>query len=192
MTTPPQPPSFQPYPVPPAPQTPRKRPRWLLPVLIGVGAVLLLCVGVGVLGAFLPDKPAASPTAKPATATAEPVTATTAPAAPTTQPTTEAPAAKTPAVKDFALRAKVTDKECFGSAGCNVTLKVQAEYGGPVLSPDDTWEVTYEVRGVEDGPQIGSFTITGDTYEVNEEYVSTKTSKSQITIKVTDVEKVGI
>lgn len=95
---------------------------------------------------------------------------------------------------DIKLSTKITDKQCFGSAGCSITLKVIADHvdRASTLSPDETWEVTYEIRGVEDGPVIGSFEITGEQYTVNEEDVSTTSSKSKISIKVTDIEKVGL
>ena len=92
---------------------------------------------------------------------------------------------------DITLKAKVTDKQCFGSAGCNVMIKVDMTYTGPELSPDETWEVTYEVKGDEDGPIIGTFAITGDEYTVNEEILSTRSRSTKVSIKVTDVAKAG-
>jgi hypothetical protein len=98
----------------------------------------------------------------------------------------------TPKAADIKLTAKVTSKHCFGSAGCNVEFRVKMAYSGPDLSADDTWEVTYEVTGVEDGPLLGSFDITGDTYDVNEEIAGTTSSSKKISIKVTAVDKVGL
>ena len=76
--------------------------------------------------------------------------------------------------------------------GCNVTLQVKMGYGGPDLSEDDTWAVTYRITGDESGPIIGTIEVTGDQYDVNTEILSTRSSKTKISIKVTDVEKVGI
>lgn len=90
------------------------------------------------------------------------------------------------------LTPKVIDKQCFGSAGCNVSIKVQMSYGGPDLSPDDTFAVTYQVTGDESGPIIGTFEVTGSQYTEQEESLSTRSSKTKISIKVTGVEKVGI
>jgi hypothetical protein len=91
------------------------------------------------------------------------------------------------------LTPQVTDKQCFGSAGCNVTLKVKLAYDGPALDADKSWMVTYQLNGDESGPIVGSFTVNGDrTYEINEEAISTKSSKTKITLKVTGVEKIGI
>lgn len=109
----------------------------------------------------------------------------------TTEPAVPA-VSVTPKAADIKLTAKITDKQCFGSAGCLITFKVNMAYSGPDLSTDDTWEVTYEVTGIKDGPMIGSFDITGDTYDVNEVNVDTTSSKKKISIKVTGVDKVGI
>ncbi|UQU62035.1 hypothetical protein COUCH_23655 [Couchioplanes caeruleus] len=105
---------------------------------------------------------------------------------------TEPTPGPTPAKSDIVLTPKVTEKHCFGSAGCNVDVKVKMAYGGPVLSADDTFEVTYEVTGDEDGPVIGTLEVTGDQYTSQEESLSTRSSGTKISIKVTDVEKVGI
>lgn len=176
------------------PPAPKRKSR--LPLVLGItgGLILLLAVlGIGIAIGGMGNDKAGTPSARDAgqTANAAPIDAGE-PGVPTDEPTEQPTAGPTPRVRDFALRPKITDKECFGSAGCSVTLKVQAEYVGPALNPDDTYEVTYEIRGVEEGPQIGSFEMTGDTYEVNEEFVDTKSSKSVITIKVTSVDKVGI
>jgi len=110
-------------------------------------------------------------------------------ATPATDPTTGGAALS---ASDITLTPKVTDKQCFGSAGCSLTIKIDMSYRGADLSADDTWEVTYQVKGDESGPIIGTFEITGDQYTVNEESLSTRSSRTKVTIKVTDVEKLGI
>lgn len=116
------------------------------------------------------------------------------PAEPVTDEATTAPPVEVePKASDVHLKLQVTDKECFGSAGCNVTVKVKMTYSGPGLDPDGTWLVTYEVKGGDDGPIIGSFQMMGDrTYEVNSELISTPSSKTKTSVKVTNLEKVGI
>ncbi|MEU8242250.1 hypothetical protein AB0C07_28700 [Actinoplanes missouriensis] len=103
----------------------------------------------------------------------------------TAEPTAEP--GPTLSVSDLKLTPKVVKKQCFGSAGCNVSVKVEVGYDGPALSPDDTWEVTYEVTGDESGPIIGTFELAGERYDQNEISMSTRSSKSKIGIKVTDV-----
>ncbi|BCY13187.1 hypothetical protein L3i22_082750 [Actinoplanes sp. L3-i22] len=82
---------------------------------------------------------------------------------------------------------KITKKQCFGSAGCNVRIKVEVGYDGPTLSEDDTWEVTYQVIGDESGPIVGTFELTGTKYDQDEISLSTKSSTTKISVKVTDV-----
>jgi len=168
---------------------PKKKSRLPLIIAAAVGLVILIVVTVTITLAAQrgTEKTASSPAAAPAYDAGELGVDT----APAVEPEPTPPAA-TPKVKDIALTAKITDKQCFGSAGCNVTFNVDAEYVGPLLSEDDTWLVTYQVNGVDDGPVIGSFEFTGTKYTVTVENVGTKSSKSKITIKVTDVEKVGI
>jgi hypothetical protein len=189
----PQPPSHW----PPMPQTEQpppasgKKKRRLWPILFAaVGLFVLIATIIGItLGAQSGTPRTSTPTGYSAEDQQRQLDETPA-AEPTTEPA--APAA-TPRVKDIALRAKITEKKCYGSGvGCNVGFNIAAEYVGPALNPDDTWLVTYEVTGIEDGPLIGSLEMTGDQYTSNPEYVGTKSSKSKIIIKVTSVEKVGI
>ncbi|MGC4749678.1 hypothetical protein ACLQ28_29080 [Micromonospora sp. DT201] len=162
--------------------------RW---IVAGAVLVLLLCFsGCGVLlattnGGEQPDQGNAAPTAsRPSAST--PTSA----AAPTTAPATTAPAAPaydTPTKGDFKLAVKTLRKQCFGSAGCNITYRIDVTYNGDGLDPSGTYEVTYEVRGAED-PIINTFEVTGDSASVQqEETASTKRSGDKLTAVVTDV-----
>lgn len=108
--------------------------------------------------------------------------------APIAEVVTPAPG-PTPKVADFKAAPKIVKKDCFGSAGCNVTLRVDLAYAGPALDPSDSWLLVYEIRGVEDGPLVGNLTLTGSDYTSQEESVGTTSSKSKITVKVTSVQK---
>lgn len=110
---------------------------------------------------------------------------------PTTPTTTEPAAAATPEAADFKLTPKITEKHCYGSAGCNVSFEVDLAYDGPTLDESDTWRLTYEVSGVDDGPLIGTLEVNGRRYDRASENAGTKSSKAKLTIKVTDVEKIG-
>jgi hypothetical protein len=95
----------------------------------------------------------------------------------------------TPEPSDFELTVKTLSKQCFGSAGCNVTYRIQAGWDG-TYDPDKTYEVVYEVRGDESGPQTNNFTITGDEYQVSqEEDASTRSSGVKLTARVISVEE---
>jgi hypothetical protein len=181
-------------PEPTQPPAPRKRARLLL--IIGAAvALLLLIIGGTVaftLAAVGKDNIAAKPAAQSAWDREQQKRAAEEPAIEALPDPTEPAPVITPAVSDFTLKPKITDKQCFGSAGCNVEFKVDLTYGGSPLDSATTWLVTYEVTGIEDGPMIGSLELTGDTFTGDTEVVSMKSSKSKMTMKVTEVAKVGI
>jgi len=66
---------------------------------------------------------------------------------------------------DVHLSLKTTQRQCFGSAGCNVTVEVRASLDDAILQalPEDgQWDVTYQVAGDESGPIIGTFSLYGN------------------------------
>ncbi len=97
----------------------------------------------------------------------------------------------TPKPSDFTLRLKTLSKQCFGNAGCNITYRVQASWSAS-LDPAQTYEVSYEVRGAEDGPILGTIDVTGDQYETEDENMAGTTGKGKkLSVVVTGVEGVG-
>lgn len=93
--------------------------------------------------------------------------------------------------KDFTIHIKTREKKCFGSAGCNVTFKIDPSYVGTAPLPDSGLiEVTYKVTGGEDGPQVNTFSIDGEgtAHFDSEETISTSSSHRTLKAKVTDVE----
>ncbi len=189
MTNPQQPPVTPGYPVQPpqADWTPPKASS-KLPWILGAVAVIAVAFAV-VLGLALIAEKSGDKSPSDKSAAAQPIANAATPEEPAA---TTTPAANRPYPSQFELTPKITSKQCFGSAGCNVELEVKMAYDGAPLSEDDTWAVTYEITGDESGPIIGTIQVTGSTYDVNTESLSTKSSKTKISIKVTDVEKVGI
>ncbi|WP_406070357.1 hypothetical protein [Micromonospora sp. NBC_01638] len=165
--------------------------RW---IVAGTVLVLLLCFGgCGVLLATTngeessdQGKPAPTAASQSRAGTSAPTSA----AAPTTAPATTAPPAPVydaPTKGDFKLNVKTLRKKCFGSAGCNITYRIDVTYTGDGLDPSSTYEVTYEVKGAED-PIINTFEVTGDSASVRqEETASTKRSGDKLTAVATDV-----
>lgn len=171
---------WQPPPIPPAAPS-SKHKRWI-PWVAYPGTLLLGLV----LGASGNDS--ASTTAKSSATPTTTVTATAeAPAAEDTTPP-DPPAAQPPTKANFKLTVKTLKKQCFGSAGCNVTYRIIPTYNGPGLDASEKTEVVYEVRGGEDGAVVNSFTVEDGQYSVDsEEMVSAKSSKSKLTAVATDV-----
>ena len=140
---------------------------------------LVLGVGVGSTDNNA-DRPSTGATNRPAATAASPT--------PTDAPETTAAAAE-PKPRDFDLTVKTLSKQCFGSAGCNITYRVEVGYDGPPLDSSNSYEVVYEVRGGEDGPQINTLTVEGDQSSVDsEESISTNSAGRKLTAVVTSVD----
>jgi hypothetical protein len=123
------------------------------------------------------------------TATNRPAASTPATTRPPVATQPPAPAAAVPTVRDFKLAVKVLSKQCFGSAGCNITYRIDASWT-KTFDPDIEYELVYEVRGGEDGPQINTITVQGDSYErTQEESISTSSSGAKLRAVVTSVEE---
>jgi hypothetical protein len=93
--------------------------------------------------------------------------------------------------KDWKATLKVTDKQCFGSAGCNVDVRVKIGYYGDSsdIPEDATIEITYKIKGASDGSVVGTTTVTNQTeYDVNTESVETRSSGTKLSVVITDVE----
>lgn len=176
-----QPPAWQ-----PAPQPAKKRTGRI--VLLAVLGVLGLCVTAGAIGALVDDgKPAGTGSALAPLPQDKCGGGLCDTDNPTAAPAVAAPAK--PKISDFKITPKITEKHCYGSAGCNVTLRIDLSYGGPDFDDDTTWLIVYEIHGVEDAPHIGNLELTGEKYTSQEEYVQTKSSKSKITVKITSLDK---
>lgn len=189
-----QPPQMQPqYAVapPPAGKPPKKKRFGFL--ALGLSGLAGLLLGGAAFGAgddtTVTAAPAPTVTVKATATVTEPAAASepTEVPAPEPEPTTEEPAAYKASVKDWKVAIKVTDKQCFGSAGCNVTYKIDPEYVGSQPLPDEgKIEVTYDISGAED-EIIGSFTVEGGQASFDgEEIAQTSSSSKSLKAKITD------
>lgn len=155
------------------------------PVIGLVSLVVGLALGAGVGGAGK-GTPAAL-TAQPQVTVTETATYE---AEPTESATADGSGIFTPSKGDFALGVKILSKQCFGSAGCNVTFRIKPSYVGTQDLPGTgTIEVSYRVKGGED-PVENTFTIDGDgtAHFESQESASTTSSSKKLTAVVTDVE----
>jgi hypothetical protein len=92
------------------------------------------------------------------------------------------------APRNFRLDVRTRSKECYGSAGCNLTVQVDPNYVGKQDVSTGSWEITYELRGGEDGPVVETMTLEDGTFTFPEEqFLGTSSSSSQITAVVTEV-----
>jgi len=156
-----------------------KQKKW--PWIVGIAAAFVLGVIVGTGSADTTDQPAGQRQQVVAAST------TTASRYVPVRTTTTPPPVVMPKPADFAITVHILEKTCFGSAGCNVTYRIEPNYTGASPLPNKEIIVVYEVRGGEDA-QINRFTISGGQAEFpSEERISTKSSKAELTAVATQV-----
>ena len=156
---------------------------------VGVGAVVtaLAALGIGLTvndsGTGKHPKAAASTTKKAATEATDDTKET-------GEETGEDLYNPAPAPEDFTMKLKTTSKQCFGTAGCTVTVVPELSYDSPLpLDPGSTVSITYEIRGGEDGAVTETLDVTdSDQYEKSPTVLTTPSSGTKVTVKVTDVE----
>lgn len=170
---------------PPTPSTPSAQvPRWVIALASGI-----LGLGAGYGVALLTADDTTSSAASDSTSGNDP--------RPVDNTPTTAPddAFDTPPVlpepEDFEIGLKVTSKQCFGSAGCNVEFKIDLDsfYTGDadLTRIDDPITVTYEIEGAEDA-YVDSLVIDGGNVRYNPTgHVSTPSESTELSVKVTDV-----
>jgi hypothetical protein len=185
-TQPAQPSGWGPSAGPPSVRQPRLwKCRQVLLLALGIGAAcLILGIALGATVASLDNEVgttrprAAATTRPPATAASE-------------EPATTEPASAYPEPKlsDFTLKLVELKREKFGSAGANVTYKIQAGWG-PTYDPDKTYQLIYEVRGGEDGPERNYVEVTGDEFRTEDEQsISTANVDGKLTVKAVAIEE---
>jgi hypothetical protein len=188
--TPPQQPP-QPPQVPPPQPTKPKRFGW--PTVI-IASVVSWLIGVVMIMMVLPANDNSLPTVTTSASEQASDTGTEAGSEPTDagQPTETATAGvHAPTAGDFEVSIKILSKQCFGSAGCNISYRPKIAADKSALPDSGTVEVSYRITGGE-GPILGTFLITlGDSPQVegqDEESTETSSSGSTLKIKITDVE----
>lgn len=90
---------------------------------------------------------------------------------------------------DFTIELRTTRRQCFGSAGCNLTVEPELSYTGiEDIDPDAVYEITYEIRGDEDGPVIETAELSDQTtLNFTQSLVSTASASTEVSAEVTDV-----
>lgn len=144
----------------------------------------LVVIGVLILGAFMITACGSGSS----TADGKPVTVGSAPEATTEAPTKAA--APLPAAKDFKITLKVLERKCYGTAGCNITYRVNAVQVPEGLDPEAQYEVSYKITGGEDVHEA-TLTINEGKFDattVFDEMAQTKSKNTKLTATATAVE----
>ncbi|MCG0062252.1 hypothetical protein L0F81_02935 [Streptomyces tricolor] len=182
-TTPTPPtPSFPPPP-PPAP----KKSRTHLVIIGSAAAVIAAVIGTGVVvvqSSNDDSKPTA--TATTSTPAEEAATATEEDPEPTYAEVTAA---------NFTISLRTTKRQCFGSAGCNMTVEPTLTLVGDSgsIDPDAVYEITYEIRGDESGPVIETAELSNQTsLNYRPSMISTASAGTKVSVEITDVTEQGV
>lgn len=97
------------------------------------------------------------------------------------------PRTHVPTTADFAIGIDVLSKQCFGSAGCNLTYKINVTYNGLTpLDPSKTYTVVYDVAGGE-SPITANFTIKGTQIMYHNGFTQTPKDSAVLTATPTNV-----
>lgn len=185
MSTTTPPPDFPP-PLPPEPPTPAKKNRTNLVIIGSAAAVIAAVVATGIVvvqSGGNHTKPAA--TAKPSAPAEDAATATTEAPTPTYDDVT---------ADSFTIKLKTTSRQCFGSAGCNLTVEPNLTYQGDSnsIDPNAVYEITYEIHGDESGPVIETAELSDQTsLNFTPSTISTTSASTTVSVEITDVAKQG-
>ncbi|MFD5514462.1 hypothetical protein [Streptomyces sp. NPDC127066] len=95
----------------------------------------------------------------------------------------------------FAIELKTTKRQCFGSAGCNVTVEpdLTLEVDSESVDPDSVYEITYEIHGDESGPVIETAELTNQTsLNYRPSAISTAAAGTKVSVEITGVTARGV
>ncbi|MEV6564599.1 hypothetical protein [Streptomyces kronopolitis] len=171
-------------PVPPSPPTSMRR-RPVIAAIVGTVIIAAISSGITAILVSGSDKEGAGPKA---------TSAKSAPEAPSEDPTEASEETgetynDSPTSTDFALSMKTTKKQCFGSAGCNITVEPNVSYvSATSLDPEKTLSITYEIHGDESGPVIQTMELSDrDRLTYTPVSLSTADRSTKVTAEITDV-----
>ncbi|MET9757680.1 hypothetical protein ABZ016_01265 [Streptomyces sp. NPDC006372] len=92
--------------------------------------------------------------------------------------------------ESFTIELRTTERQCFGSAGCNMTVEPRLTYLGLTedIDPDVVYEITYEIRGGESGPVIKTAELSDRTsLNYTPSVISTASASSKVSVEISDV-----
>ncbi|MEU9168862.1 hypothetical protein AB0D34_13855 [Streptomyces sp. NPDC048420] len=174
-------PALSEVPVPPIP--PKKR--RTNAIIVGSAAAVIVTIvttGVVVVGA---TKGSTNDDDKPPTTAASSV-----PDADVVSPVAEPTYGEVDA-ESFSIDLRTTARQCFGSAGCNVTVEPELIYLGSsgVLDPDAVYEITYEIHGDDSGPVIATAELTDQTsLSYRPSLISTTSASTELSVEITNIQ----
>jgi hypothetical protein len=178
--------AMPPMPPPNEPAPPVKRPRTNLVIIASAVAVIAAVVATGavvVRSGNHDNKPAAA-----ATSTAHDADAV------STETPDPAPTYAEVDAGSFTIGLKTTGRQCFGAAGCNVTVEPDLTFLGDSegIDPDAVYEITYEIHGDESGPVIATAELSDQaSLNYTPSVISTASASTEVSADITDVSVQG-
>lgn len=158
---------------------PKRKRRW--PWILLAAGLFLLCGGILSAAAITTTPPTATPGFGEVVETPE-----------TTPNPVGTPSSWRLQPSDLELKIDVRDKECFGSAGCNIEFRLDGGVTDAVrarlASGDRSYEVRYEVSGFTDGKQVGTLEIAPDSSFVQDSFQFGQTPREGTKLKVRVIE----
>ncbi|MEY7970744.1 hypothetical protein AB8O38_01955 [Saccharomonospora xinjiangensis] len=151
--------------------------RWWLLAIVGVA-----CLSAGAIGATLAYTSSDEPSSPPSTNTSNPSASTDGYDFGSADPiiTTD----------HFNAEIRVTEKECFGEAGCNVAVRIEPFYTGTLddlKKLDEPLTVTYEIVGSEQ-THINNFTISSEEIRYDRmEHLRVPSEGTELSVKIIEV-----
>jgi hypothetical protein len=147
--------------------------------LVGVAAITMITLVAGCSNETAGESIPSGGDGLAAVAATTPPTATTT----TTEPTPLD-------LDDFIATLRITDKQCFGDIGCNVTVEPSIEYVHSLDTLEGrSYSITLTISGDETGPVVTTIDGTGTEYDVTSVSLSTRATGVVPNAKVTDVQE---
>ena len=157
------------------------QPNWGPFVIVGGIAALI----VGVLAVFAAQTSGNDGGSRSgSTPTAQPTWGSQSPGYTYTTTTTRPPVLPTP--EQFKLDVVIVEKDCFGSAGCNVMYDIDPSYTGPESLLGTSFTVVYQIDGGRE-PQTGNFTVTNGKTIGHRYLIDTPSASSTLAAVATKV-----
>ncbi|MGW2687356.1 hypothetical protein ACWC6I_29875 [Streptomyces sp. NPDC001414] len=181
MTPPPMPVS------PPTPPPAPKKPPTNLVIMGSAAAVVMAVIATGAVVVQSDGDDGKRTTAARSSTPSADISATTPEAAEPTYGTVN--------TASFAIDLKTTSRQCFGSAGCNVTVEPELTYLGDSdgIDPDAVFDITYEIHGDESGSVIETAELSDRTsLKYSESMISTASASTEVSVEITDVTQQGL
>ncbi|WP_249126132.1 hypothetical protein [Streptomyces sp. A2-16] len=147
-------------------------------VIIGSAAAVIVTTGIVVVGATVGATGDDKPTTGAATASSVPDVEFVSPA---TEPTYSQVDADS-----FSIDLRTTSRQCFGSAGCNVTVEPDLTYlcSSGDVDPDAVYEITYAIHGDESGPVIQTAELTNRaSLSYRPSLISTASASTELSVR---------